>query len=79
MVGLAGLLYLFLTHWRLAPAVASPLEFRLARALILMMAVGCLFNSWLLDHTEGLLYAWLSGLLFAGLQSRGMGNGKQEN
>jgi O-antigen ligase len=66
--GLAGLLYLFVMHWRLAPAVASPLECHLARALILMMAVGCLFNSWLLDHTEGLFYAWLTGLLFAGLR-----------
>jgi hypothetical protein len=31
------------------------------------MAVGCLFVSLLLDHAEGLFYAWLSGLLFAGL------------
>ncbi len=69
LVGLAALLYLFVTHWRLAPGLASPLEFRLARALVLMMAVGCLFNSWLMDHTEGLFYAWLTGLLFAGLKS----------
>jgi O-antigen ligase len=68
IIGLAGLLYLFVTHWRLAPGLA-PLEFRLARALVLMMAVGCLFNSWLMDHTEGLLYAWLTGLLFAGFKS----------
>jgi O-antigen ligase len=69
LVGLAALLYLFWTHWRLAPHLASPLEYHLARGLILTMAVGCLFNSWLLDHTEGLLYAWLTGLLFAGLKS----------
>lgn len=75
-VGLAGLLYLFATHWRLASGLASPLECRLARGLILMMAVGCLFNSWLMDHTEGLLYAWLTGLLFAGLRPPEMGNGK---
>jgi O-antigen ligase len=77
LVGLAALLYLFVTQWRLAPRLASPPEFRLARGLILMMAVGCLFNSWLLDHTEGLFYAWLTGLLFAGLQSQAtpaMGN-----
>jgi hypothetical protein len=30
--------------------------------------VGCLFNSFLLDHTEALFYAWLSGLLYAGLR-----------
>jgi hypothetical protein len=32
--------------------------------------VGCLFNSFLLDHTESLFYAWMSGLLFAGLRPR---------
>jgi hypothetical protein len=32
------------------------------------MVVGCLFNSFLLDHTEALFYAWLSGLLYAGLR-----------
>ena len=64
-VGLAGLLVLFATHWRLAPALATPLERHLARGLLLTMVVGCLFNSWLMDHTEGLLYAWLTGLLFA--------------
>ena len=71
LVGLAVLLYLFWTQWRLAPRLATPLEWHLARGLVLAMAVGCLFNSWLLDHTEGLLYAWLTGLLFAGLQSEG--------
>jgi len=78
LVGLAALLYLFWTHWRLAPRLASPLEHHLARGLILTMAVGCLFNSWLLDHTEGLLYAWLTGLLFGGLESRNMGSKEQE-
>lgn len=69
LVGLAALLYLFWTHWRLAPRLASPLEHHLARGLVLTMAVGCLFNSWLLDHTEGLLYAWLTALLFGGLRT----------
>ena len=71
LVGLAALLWLFSTHWRLAPGLVSPLECRVARALVLAIAVGCLFNSWLLDHTEGLLYAWLTGVLFAGLESPG--------
>ena len=31
--------------------------------------IGCLFNSLLIDHTEGLLFAWATGLLFAGLPS----------
>lgn len=74
--GLTALLCLFWMHWRLAPRLASPLECQLARGLVLAIATGCLFNSLLLDHTEGLLYAWLTGVLFAGLQSRETGNGK---
>lgn len=74
LAGLVVLLYLFWTQWRLAPRLATPLEWHLARGLALTMAVGCLFNSWLLDHTEGLLFAWLTGLLFGGLKSREMGN-----
>lgn len=73
LVGLAVLLYLFWMQWRLAPRLATPLEWHLARGLVLTMAMGCLFNSWLLDHTEGLLYAWLTGLLFGGLKSPGNG------
>jgi O-antigen ligase len=70
LAGLALLLHLFWRQWRLAPWLATPMEAHLARGLVLMIAAGCLFNSLLVDHTEGLLYAWLTGLLFAGLQSR---------
>jgi O-antigen ligase len=70
VVGLAFLLYLFFAQWRNAPRLATALECRLARGLVLTMAIGCLFNSLLLDHTEGLLYAWLTGVLYAGLQSK---------
>jgi len=69
VVGFAALLFLFWTHWRNASRLATPLERHLARGLLLAMIVGCLFNSWLMDHTEGLLYAWLTGVLFAGLES----------
>jgi hypothetical protein len=31
---------------------------------VLTFVIGCLFNSLLIDHTEGLLFAWLSGLVF---------------
>jgi O-antigen ligase len=68
LVGLAALLGLFFMQWRLAARLPT-FESRLARGLVLAMIAGCLFNSMLLDHTEGLLYAWLTGLLFAGLGS----------
>ena len=38
--------------------------------LLLAIVVACLFNSMLLDHTEGLFYAWLTGVLFGGLESK---------
>jgi O-antigen ligase len=73
IAGLAALLLLFALHWRLAPLLATPFECDLARGLLLMVAIGCLFNSMLLDHTEGLLYAWLTGVLYGGLQPRHAG------
>jgi uncharacterized membrane protein YccC len=69
MVGLAALLYLFFEHWRESARLASLIERRVSRGLLLAIMVACLFNSLLLDHTEGLLYAWLTGTLFGGLKS----------
>ena len=73
LAGLALLLCLFYVQWRCAARLGSPLELHLARGLTLTIAVGCLFNSLLLDHTEGLMFAWLTGVLYAGL-----GSGKKE-
>ena len=69
-IGLAAFLWLLATQWRLSGRLASAPETHLARALVLTMVTGCLFNSLLLDHTEGLLYAWLTGVLYAGLKSK---------
>jgi hypothetical protein len=38
----------------------------LAHGLVLTIVVGSLFNSLLIDHTESLCFAWMSGLLYAG-------------
>ena len=70
LAGLVLLLHLFWQQLRLSARLATPVETHLARGLVLTMAIGSLFNSLLLDHTEGLLFAWLTGVLFAGLQSR---------
>jgi O-antigen ligase len=67
VVGLALLIALFLTQWRSAPRLGDRADALLARGLVLAMASGCLFNSFLLDHTEGLAFSWLSALLFSGL------------
>ena len=66
LVGLAALLWLFYTQWRTAPGLASALDTHLARGMVIAYLAGCVFNSLLLDHTEGLLFAWLTALLYAG-------------
>ncbi len=70
-IGILGailLIALFITQWRFASNLRSPMERGLARGLVLTMVIGCMLNSMLLDHTEGLLYAWLTGVLYGGLE-----------
>lgn len=72
-LGIAGvvlLVWLFWRQWRLAARLPTRLERELARGLIVTMVIGCMLNSLLLDHTEGLFYAWLTGVLYGGLKSR---------
>lgn len=69
VIGLAAFLWLLWQQWRLAPQLPTPLERGLAQGLVLMMVMICMLNSALLDHTEGLLYAWLTALLYGGLES----------
>lgn len=70
VIGLAALFWLFWLQWHLAPELPTPLERGVAQGLVVMMGIVCMLNSALLDHTEGLLYAWLSALLYAGLPVR---------
>ena len=65
--GLAAFLYLIWTVWQAATNLPSTSEKLLARGLLITITTGCIFNSLLLDHTEGLFFAWFCGLLFAGL------------
>ncbi len=60
---LAGLLA---TQWRLAVRLPGRLEPVAARALVLTFAVASALTSTLIDHSEGFLFAYMSGLLFAG-------------
>lgn len=68
--GLILLLAMFVILWRTARRL-PPAEQLLARGLVLAYLVGNLFNSFLLDHTEKLLFAWAIGLLYSGLPARG--------
>jgi O-antigen ligase len=70
IAGLIALVWLFCRQWRLAAHLPTRLERELAYGLIITMVIGCMLNSLLLDHTEGLFYAWLTGVLYGGLKSR---------
>lgn len=79
--GLALLLLLFGTQLRLAAGLPDATDRLLARGVVLAVATGSLFNSFLLDHAEGLFYAWASGVLFSALGQRppgGAANAAQE-
>ena len=68
VVGLALLLYLFYTQWRCAPLLGTTLEQDAVRGLVLAYLVNCLFNSALLDHADGLFFAFMTAVLFANLK-----------
>ena len=67
VVGLVLLLLVFVQQWRYAARLPVPAHGTLARGLVLTYLVAGMFGSPLIDHSEGLLFAWLSGLLFATL------------
>jgi len=71
VAGLVALVWLFWRQWQLAARLPTRLERELAYGLILTMVIGSLLNSLLLDHTEGLFYAWLTGVLYGGLKTDG--------
>jgi O-antigen ligase len=68
LVGLAALLYLFYTQWRLAPLLPAHRETLMARGVVLAIMVGCLFNSWLTGYDVGVFFIWASALFFSGFK-----------
>jgi O-antigen ligase len=73
MVGLLVLPALFgILWWRFRQAGGN-LYAELGQGAVLLMAIGCAFNSFFLDHTEGLFFAWIISAAFA---SEGLGVSK---
>jgi O-antigen ligase len=70
LAGLALLLFLFWTQWRLALLLATVREQMLARGMVLAMVIASAVSSTLIDHAEGWFYVWMSALLFASIKSR---------
>ena len=69
VIGLLSFIWLLYSQYRLASNLPR-LYSRAAQGLVIAMAVGCLFNSFLRDHGEGHFYAIYAGLLFSAFSSR---------
>lgn len=67
-LGIAGALVLpalfGMLWWRFRQAGGN-LHAELGQGAVLLMAIGCAFNSFFLDHTEGLFFAWVMSAAFA--------------
>jgi O-antigen ligase len=66
IVGFGLLLWLFVQQWRSAFLVGDASYGLLARGLVVTIAIGCLFQPALNDHTEKLFYCLFSGLMYSG-------------
>jgi O-antigen ligase len=65
VIGLCLLLWLFIQQWR-STALTGDATYRLlARGLVVTIAIGCLFQPALNDHTEKLFYCLFSGLMYS--------------
>jgi O-antigen ligase len=64
VVGLAAYLWLLFVQWRTSRRLTAPTG-HLAEGMVVMFAVGCLFNSSLLNSPEGHFFAFFSALFFA--------------
>ena len=71
VVGFCLLLWLFIQQWRVTALTGDATYGLLARGLVVTIAIGCLFQPALNDHTEKLLYCLFSGLMCSETDSRG--------
>lgn len=68
-IGLASFIWLLYSLYRHSYRL-PPMYGLAAQGLVVAMAVGCLFNSFLRDHGEGHFFAIYAGLLFSSYASR---------
>ncbi len=66
LLGIIVLLALFYVHWHESFKMASTRK-NFAQAVLVSIAVGSLFNSWLMDVTQGSFYVLFTALAFASL------------
>lgn len=77
-LGVAGaglLLGLFGVLWWKLWRTGGNLYGELGQGVVIVMAIGCVFNSLLVDHTEGLFFAWMISAALAAEDRGLMGEG----
>jgi O-antigen ligase len=72
LVGFFALIYMFFSHWKCSYKLIHSNEMLSLsmRGLVISMMIGSLFNSLLLDATEGRFYCLFAGLLLSAYQIR---------
>lgn len=65
VVGIGLLLWLFVQQWRSSTLAVDAAHGLLGRGVMVTIAISCLFQPALIDHTEKLFYCLFSGLLFS--------------
>jgi len=70
LAGLALLLCLFGAQWWFAARLPDRMSEGAARGLVLTIVVASALTSTLVDHAEGLFFAYMSGVLYAGYGAR---------
>lgn len=66
ILGLCLLVWLFVQQWRSTLLAGDPTYGLIARGLVVAIAISCLFQPSLNDHTEKLFYCLFSGLMYSG-------------
>ena len=66
IVGLIFLLWMWLMHWCASYRLSSHYEGYVLRGLVITITIGSLFNSLILDASEGQFYCVLVGVLLSG-------------
>ena len=76
-LGVAGALMLvglFTLLWLTFRRAGGVLYGELGQGIVITMAIGCAFNSLLVDHTEGLFFSWMVSMALASQSPTSMGH-----
>jgi O-antigen ligase len=69
LLGLVILLGMFIIHWWTSFRLQGICQY-FAQGVLISIAIGSLFNSWLMDVTQGCFYVFFTALFFSGLSHK---------